>query len=110
LKPDAISLCDKQSWAIKPQGFVFDIEHRKGCDNVVPDALSRGFEEDDNIAEFKLDSLPCIDLKSIALQSSEYTELRKSLNKLIYQTPVLLPQKTRIRAKNYLSHRNSVWK
>jgi len=36
-------------WAIKLQGFVFDMYHRKGCYNVEPDALSRSLEEDDDI-------------------------------------------------------------
>jgi len=32
-------------WDIKLQGYSFEIEHRKGCENVAADALSRAFED-----------------------------------------------------------------
>jgi len=34
-------------WAIKLQGYSFKIEHRKGCENVMADALFRAFEDAD---------------------------------------------------------------
>lgn len=33
-------------WSLKLQGYNFHIEHRKGKDNIVPDALSRTFSCD----------------------------------------------------------------
>ena len=33
-------------WALKLQGFDYEIEHRKGSLNLVPDALSRMYEDD----------------------------------------------------------------
>ncbi|KAH8240461.1 hypothetical protein KR032_000093, partial [Drosophila birchii] len=60
-------------WAIKLQGFTFDIEHRKGCENVVPDALSRSFEDEEPISAIEIETLPKIDLESKAFQSDEYS-------------------------------------
>lgn len=42
-------------WAIKLQGYSFEIEHRKGTENVVADALSRSFEDVDDIAAIDLE-------------------------------------------------------
>lgn len=52
-------------WALKLQGFSFTIEHRKGCDNKVADALSRVYEgEEVSIEELSVDVLPEIDTES----------------------------------------------
>lgn len=83
-------------WGLKLQAFVFSIEHRKGKDNVVPDVLSRSFDEDMNVAEVTLEKLPVIDLNSNAFESKEYCRLRKEfsesnlpdfrvINKFIYK-------------------------
>ncbi|KAH8319351.1 hypothetical protein KR067_005022 [Drosophila pandora] len=63
-------------WAIQLQGFVFKIEHRKGSQNVVPDALSRSFEEPTELLAIEVDVFPEIDLQSDAFQSEEYIQLR----------------------------------
>ncbi|KAH8407742.1 hypothetical protein KR215_003355 [Drosophila sulfurigaster] len=59
-------------WAIKLQGFSFDIEHRKVSENVVADALSRSFEEVTEITAVELELFPEINLDSDAFQSPEY--------------------------------------
>lgn len=65
-------------WAIKIQGFDFTIEHRKGRDNVVPDALSRVTEGDvPCVNEIDLEVVPSIDLNSPYFDSKEYSELRE---------------------------------
>lgn len=64
------------------QGFTFEIEHRKGSENVVADALSRSFEEVDEIAAIDTDVFPEIDLESDAFQSAEYNELRENYKNL----------------------------
>ncbi|KAH8321978.1 hypothetical protein KR067_013018 [Drosophila pandora] len=68
-------------WAIKLQGFVFKIEHRKGSQNVVPDALSRSFEEPTEILAIEEDVFPEIDLQSDAFESEEYRQLRDRVQK-----------------------------
>jgi len=65
--------------AIKLQGYSFEIEHRKGTENVVADALSRSFEDVDDIAAIDLEIHPEIDLSSSAFQSEEYSALRDKL-------------------------------
>lgn len=65
-------------WALKLQGFNFNIEHRRGRDNVVPDALSRTFDNDE-IAQIDSETLPAIDLESGAFDSEEYSLLREKI-------------------------------
>lgn len=67
-------------WAVKLQGYTFTIEHRKGRDNVVADALSRGFDEDE-CAEIDIEVLPPIDINSDAFDSTEYQAFRDEILK-----------------------------
>lgn len=68
-------------WALKLQGFVFTIEHRRGKDNVVPDALSRAFENEITVAEIELEILPSINLESPAFDGTEYSNWREEFSR-----------------------------
>ncbi|XP_065361991.1 uncharacterized protein LOC135955566 [Calliphora vicina] len=69
-------------WALKLQGYHFSIEHRKGRENVVADALSRTFDGGDLLVEeLEIDSFPIIDLSSDAFDSAEYSNLRDKIEK-----------------------------
>lgn len=58
-------------WSLKLQGYKFQIEHRKGSLNVVPDSLSR--QNFDEVAEIvELEVRPLVDLKSSEFLSEEY--------------------------------------
>lgn len=54
-------------WSLKLQGYRFNLEHRKGALNVVPDTLSRQNFEEINELEFR----PLVNIES----SEEYKKL-----------------------------------
>lgn len=64
-------------WSLKLQAFNFEIEHRKGSANIVPDALSRMYVEELIIphAEISLH----IDLESPSFHSTSYEELKATV-------------------------------
>lgn len=58
-------------WSLQLQGFNFDIEHRKGADNIVADTLSRCIDE---IADS-----PIAGMDTLEFDSKEYKELAKTI-------------------------------
>lgn len=78
-------------WALKLQGFNFSIEHRKGSENVVPDALSRSEIESINSIEVVLN----IDLDSPHFKDQDY----KALMDIVIENQDRLPDIKIVNAK-----------
>lgn len=78
------------------QGYKFSIKHRRGSQNVVPDALSRTNTEDLSALEVSLSSLDIetgsglfVDLESAHFQSDSYKELLNKVQKTLDNMPDL---------------------
>jgi hypothetical protein len=64
-------------WSLKLQGFNFEIEHRKGTENIVPDSLSRVYSEE---ALDEIDYIgPIVDLDHPAFTGTEYQQLKNKI-------------------------------
>ncbi|XP_037827126.1 uncharacterized protein LOC119615120, partial [Lucilia sericata] len=64
-------------WVFKLQAYKFTISHRKGKDNIVPDALSRIPDEEVSALEI---SEPEIDLNSPHFDDKDYLDLKDKIN------------------------------
>lgn len=86
-------------WSLKLQAFDFEIEHRRGVENIVPDALSRAFVE-------SIDPGIPIDLESQEFKSTEYEDLKKTIEDNITQLPDLKLQDGLIYKRTKFSNRD----
>lgn len=62
-------------WSLQLQSFNFEIQHRKGSQNIVPDMLSRY-----DLDEMDIHPVGLIDLQSSAFLSEEYCNLKKTIH------------------------------
>lgn len=97
-------------WSLKLQGFNFDIEHRKGSANIVPDTLSRM-----DIAELQVVGTP-IDLKSPEFTSDEYEQLKTTVWARQHELPDLeireaaVYKRTQFRSSDETVDTETMWK
>ena len=70
-------------WSMALAKYDFSIEHRKGSEHIVPDALSRAFHDIEEIELHFID----IDLNSPEFDSIDYVELRNSCIELQNSVP-----------------------
>lgn len=80
-------------WSLKLQGYDFDIQHRKGSQHTVPDALSRVFAADglslDDVSESYSNDVLHIDLTDPSFKSAEYVQIIDTIEKQKEQLPDL---------------------
>lgn len=69
-------------WSLKLQPYSFKIFHRKGCQNIVPDSLSRQFETSSLFLEsidYEVIQALTVDLTDASFQSPEYENLKSHI-------------------------------
>lgn len=66
-------------WSLKLQAFNFEIEHRKGTANIVPDALSRMYVEE--LGNLPADISLYVDLDSPHFDSDQYETMKAEVRK-----------------------------
>lgn len=99
-------------WSLKLQCFDFTIEHRRGKLMVVPDTLSRAFE--DEIGE--IDTQFVLDLESDHFVSGEYAQKRQTISDNLERFPDLkiddnlIFRRTVFRGQEEGDNENSLWK
>ena len=80
-------------WSLKLQGYDFDIEHRKGSQHVVPDALSRVYATDELdpccVSELYPSDVLHIDQNDPSFKSAEYIQIIDNITKQKDQLPDL---------------------
>lgn len=72
-------------WSLKLQAFDFKIVHRKGSENVVPDALSRMYVDEISVTTHECE----LDLRDPAFSETEYQMLGKYINENSEKLPDL---------------------
>lgn len=72
-------------WSLKLQAFDFNIEHRKGSLNIVPDTLSRVDIDEVEVTDRVMD----VDLASSFFSTKEYSELKQTISEEQEQLPDL---------------------
>lgn len=92
-------------WSLKLQSFNMKIEHRKGKDNVVPDALSRTFSSEELLEVEEMS------LEDDAFRSAAYMELVKKVENLKNRSNLIVKNgKVYIKVDNSLGNDSPIYR
>lgn len=84
-------------WALQLQGFDFEIEHKKGSENIVADTLSRAVEELDMSPE------DILGFDTVEFESEEYRQLRETIENNRDKFPDIKVEKGLVFKRNNLT-------